>query len=235
MKICIACENRQRAGVECLACGATVLCEDAPPVEPQGASPRGRRLDRVKSREYIATSAELARATAGKWPRRGVVVVSGPGGAGKSTLVAAAALDLMRKGLSVAALDAEMGAELAAYTWKRAGASRAELRALTRLEPDDGPWSELRDAAGAHDVVVVDSLHEWLEVAGKDGTVGDDCGRRGVLARTSLVFVIAHYAKAGHVHGSVKTNHRGDAVIIVTDDAIEAQKCTWAPKASVKR
>lgn len=220
-KKCIACGHEQGGGLECFRCPSTALelvpCTEAPAAK-EVPWYRGKR-------SYLEIDSPLVAGCGGKVPERGVIVVTGPGGAGKTSLVVKAMLELRRMGKTLGALDAEMGDELANYTYRRAGATTRDLRAIRRRTDEQGHWSKLVDALDV-DVVLVDSLHEWIEHSGN--VVRLDCGRKGRLAKRSLVFVVAHFARAGHVKGSTTTDHRGDAMIIVDHEQIEVQKCTWA-------
>lgn len=222
---CIACGQIQGAQLECIACGAKAL-EKCPPKAQQNRAVKWTEA----TRELVKTRSPLFEATGGVVPTTGVVILSGPAGAGKSTLAAEFVLEMQRDGMRPAhALDAEMSDALANSTWRRAGGRPRELNRLERKTPEDGTWREIvKGIEGG--VVLVDSLHEWQRL---DRQVVDDCNRRSELATRALVVVIAHYAKAGRVYGDVTAEFRADAVIIVERERITVQKCTWAAAGGV--
>lgn len=223
-KLCLACGATQDGGLECFGCGATAL--------ESGADERNKRPPKWYQRpprQFVAANAILAAGVAKKWPTAGVVVVTGEPGAGKTTLVLEALVELHRQGRICAVFDAEMADELAKPTWQRAGISRREMAKIRRETPETDTWTNLTKSDA--NVVLIDSLHEWTIEGGKQVAV--DCGRRSAWARRALLFVVAHYARAGHVHGSVVTDHRADAILVVTHEQIEVQKCTWAPKGAI--
>jgi predicted ATP-dependent serine protease len=165
-----------------------------------------------------------------------LIVVTGPAGSGKSTLVSELGLQLERAGLRMVVLDAEMGDELATATWTRGGATKAERMGLRRITGEETEWSDaLREAVRLQaSVVVVDSIDEWGDLAGRDVVLAD-LRRNGPIATTRLVIAIAHFARDGHLFGTVKTDHRADAVVIVEPERISQTKCTWHPRCAMAR
>lgn len=211
------------------------MLENDKPTNREG-KPRARGLADVTPREFVRVKAELATVMDGRVPTQGLILVTGPAGAGKSTLVAELALELERSKQRVVIIDAEMGDELAAELWTRAGATRRELAGLRRITDDDCGWSDaLREAQRLRaNVLVVDSVDEWSELAGRDAVLAD-IRRKGPLAAQMLILAIAHFAREGHLFGTVKADHRGDAVVIVEPEKISQRKCTWAARAERAR
>ncbi len=222
----------------CTNCGgqALVLCQDEPEKrtrhdEHGQTRARARGLPENAKREFVKIDCELGSVVGNKLPTKGLVLVTGPAGSGKSTLAAEACLQLGRSNHRFCVLDAEMGDELATATWKRAGASRSERSKMKRISGEESEWSEaLAEAQRLHaSVLLIDSLDEWGEMSGRDVVLGD-IRRNGPLATNLLVIAIAHFAREGHLLGSVKADHRADAVVIVEPERIYQNKCTWHPR-----
>ena len=224
------------------------MCPDQPAGERPPAARRhpqdklARGLSDDAQREFVHVQAELLGVLDGRVPRTGLIVVTGPAGSGKSTLVSELGLQLERAGERMVVLDAEMGDELATATWTRGGATKAERMGLRRIASEDAEtgeeieWSHaLQEAVRLQaSVLVVDSLDEWGDLAGRDVVLAD-LRRNGPIATTRLVIAIAHFARDGHLFGTVKTDHRADAVVIVEPERISQNKCTWHPRCEMAR
>lgn len=225
---CLACQHLGTNGSICVNCGAScVILESDKPAVHEPRSP-ARGLAGVPKRKFVRVKATLAQAVGGKIPTCGLILVTGPAGKGKSTLVAELGIELERANHTMVVLDAEMGDELAAELWTRAGASRAERAKLRRINGEETEWSAaLEEAERQHaSVIVIDSINEWGNLAGREVVLAD-IRRNGPLATRLLVIAIAHYARAGHLLGGVSADHRCDALITVEAERIWQEKCTW--------
>lgn len=163
----------------------------------------------------------------------GVVVVTGPAGAGKSTENAHVALKLKKLGWEVVILDAEMAGDLCKEVFERAGASHDDLAAIKRVETREWEAAKARVTAAPRTLVIVDSLDNFAK--------GREAQRRRIvadceeLAKQCLVFVVAHWAKKGGPKGSTWTGHAVDCVVTVQQTRVWQEKCRWAPPCEVRR
>lgn len=237
---CLRCEHKGKNPAFCLECGAecVILVGDKPESrevdETTGPVPMGLSPD--AKREFVHGDATLLRVLGGKVPTHGLIFVSGPAGAGKSTLVAELAIRLERAKRRLFVLDAEMDEDVAADVWRRAGATKREMAQLRRITDENCVWNEALRAAVENraDVILVDSVDEWGG-GQADDEVLKDIRRNGPIAKRSLVLAIAHFAREGHLFGTVKRDHRADAIVIVEPERIYQNKCTWAPRAEIER
>lgn len=243
LKLCIGCGKLAPMLVQCLDCGSTLLA-------PGGASnetaknatrPRAHSLADVDEWEFHEVSAQLLACCEARVPLTSSIIVTGPAGVGKSTEVAALVLEWVRAGRKSLVLDAEMGKALAKNTFVRAGAKGADLAKIKRVCPGVDGIETFGDACeivetNRPELVVVDSIDEWERYAeGGREEVTQTIGRLGQWAQERIVISIAHYAREGHVFGSVKADHRADTVLTVEGEEIWQKKCTWAPPGKCRR
>ena len=210
----------------CTACGALALLPEPPAAASQ------QSLATASEAPTISAEGLLAAACGGRWPRSGLVLVSGEPGAGKSTLVAAAAAAL---GGRVELIDAEMSAGVARATWERGGGAAA-LERVTRHEINSASEARAALAESTAPIVVIDSVH---------AAEPNPMGRAELLRQLAdhvrsyrgarIVFAIAQANGAGRAHGGHVLEHYGDAVIVVRADEVHALKCRWSVATRVAR
>lgn len=224
--------------MQCLACG---LAHPQPVAQGQTGRKHGAAivaLGKVERRARVRIVAPIAQACGGYLTERGLILVTGPAGVGKSTEVARLVVKLGALGKTHVIMDREMEADLCADVYTRAGASPAFVESVRRVENarDWGKAFQLVEAT-LPDVVVVDSLDRWAE--GSERTRGeimrDLADPETGLKTKALVIVVAQWARAGHVKGSTNADHGADAVVIITKRTIKQDKCRWNPPKSIKR
>lgn len=235
---CLRCHHHGNNPAFCIECNAECVIrvdsevDDAKPGQTTGPRPQGLSLQHKQ--EFVPVDGPLGAVLGAKVPVSGLIFVTGPAGAGKSTLVANLAIQLERAGRRLFVLDAEMDDNTANNVWRRGGATKSERARLRRITDEDCKWTEALDAAVKRhaDVILVDSVDEWGEGG---GDVLKDIRRNGPVAKRALVIAIAHFAREGHLFGSVKRDHRANAIVIVEPERIYQNKCTWAPRAEIER
>ncbi len=174
----------------------------------------------------------------GKMVARGMLLVGGVAGAGKSTVAAALGLALCRKfkwsgaWKKIGWVDAEQSASEVRQVFDRSGMTRAESKKVRRYRC---PTLESLLAAiddGDERYCVVDSLHVLTDNPGDVREIVDACVDR---AKRSLVVVIAHSNAKGAIRGTTYAKHKCRAVFRVKKTVVRVEKCRWSPEQKIKR
>jgi predicted ATP-dependent serine protease len=234
MKVCASCgKGASILDVNCLNCGLNWLVPNPVRVgKPMGAA---RPID------VLACAAPLGMTCGGGFMRHGLVAVTGPAGAGKSTEVCAAVLAL---GLPAVWLDGEQTEGQCLAMGQRAGSLLGWSDAHTAAAMGTGGfvmrvpaqrWSEAREAARGARVVVIDSVDEWAGpkvLSGRRRLLKD---ARRLAASADVVFLIVHYTRQNKPKGGTLLDHFVDALVVVEPKRLWQRKTRWAPPLEVGR
>ncbi|TPV95118.1 MAG: DNA repair protein RadA [Myxococcales bacterium FL481] len=244
--VCSACGAETRGWFgQCPHCGAwNTIAEQASapapgrvslaPAEGQVVSAADAQADAEAARRLTTGIGEFDRVLGGGLVPGSVVLLGGPPGIGKSTLLLQACAGLCRSGHRVLYASGE---ESVAQVAARAGRLQAReeellLLAQTRLEPVLERVDEHRPA-----VLVIDSIQTIYSEA-QDGLPGNVTQIRSVasrlvsLAKTAHVpvLIVGHVTKDGQIAGPRLLEHMVDAVLAFDGDEERATRMLRATK-----
>ncbi len=230
---CPACRAKQPSKLQCLQCGKD---GPLPPVVATAAKDEVAvtTLSDIERRKRVKLPGPLiSEVCGGELFLYGTIVVTGPAGAGKSTLNAHVALELRRKAWKVKVLDAEMEGDLCKEVFERAGATKDELATIERVGTRDWAAALAKVAPAPNMLVLVDSIDAFAQGSERRRKqILADCEE---LAKKCLVMLVAHWSKKGGLKGSTWTGHAVDCVVTVQPTRVWQEKCRWAPPAEVRR
>jgi energy-coupling factor transporter ATP-binding protein EcfA2 len=256
MLVCSCCERPcdNIAIGRCLGCGACAWRRvetgkrakrpkgDAQPEREKG-SRNGpvwvRSLAKTERVEVDHYAGELSAAMNGI--KRGcVVLISGPRGAGKSTLSAELACAIRRRrGGLVWWLDKDQADDgLVLELFHRVGepAPAKSVRVVSPLPRDDPQyvpigWREALDAVPAEaPVVVLDSLQKWAAGLNDQDRLTDALLHDPYTKRGRIILVISRTNAKGEAFGHQSAQFDADAVVSIRPDVIEVEKSRWTPR-----
>lgn len=191
-----------------------------------------------KTRDLPTIEIDSPLSPGGKMVARGMLLVGGVAGSGKSTVAAALGLALCRKfkwkmpWKKIGWIDAEQSASEVRQVFDRCGIEAVELDRVKRYRC---PTLESLLAAiddGDERYCVVDSLHVLTDHPGDVREIVDACVER---ARRSLVVVIAHSNAKGAIRGTTYAKHKCRGVFRVKKRAVYVEKCRWSPVQKIAR